>query len=56
MRWITEDCRSFGFAGWHADAMTEEEIHKKLGKGYDDIAARRVQNAAEAFAKFRENH
>ena len=36
------------------DVMTAEEIHQKLEKGYDDIAAGRVQNAAEAFAKFRE--
>ena len=34
----------------HADAMTTEEIHQKLEKGYNDIAAGRVQNAAEAFA------
>ena len=40
----------------HADAMTEEEVHQKLERGYNDIAAGRVQNAAEAFAKFRENH
>ena len=35
-------------------AMTIEEIHEKLEKGYDDIAAGRVQNAEEAFKKFRE--
>ena len=35
----------------HADAMTTEEIHQKLEKGYNDIAAGRVQNAAEAFTK-----
>ena len=35
----------------HADAMTTEEIHQKLEKGYNDIAAGRVQNAAEAFAR-----
>lgn len=40
----------------NADLMTEEELHEKLQKGYDDIDAGRVQNAAEAFAKFRENH
>ena len=40
----------------HTDAMTVEEIHQKLEKGYNDIATGRVQNAAEAFAKFRENH
>lgn len=43
-------------ASIHADAMTVEEIHQKLEKGYNDIATGRVQNAAEAFAKFRENH
>ncbi|MST89433.1 type II toxin-antitoxin system RelB/DinJ family antitoxin [Sharpea azabuensis] len=40
----------------NADLMTSEELHQKLEKGYDDIAAGRVQNAAEAFTKFRENH
>lgn len=40
----------------HADGMTTEEIHQKLEKGYNDIAAGKVQNATEAFAKFRENH
>lgn len=33
----------------HADSMTTEEIHQKLEKGYNDIAAGRVQNATEAF-------
>lgn len=33
----------------HADVMTTEEIHQKLEKGYNDIEAGRVQNAAEAF-------
>lgn len=36
--------------------MTTEEIHQKLEKGYNDIDAGRVQNATEAFAKFREKH
>ena len=40
----------------HTDGMTTEEIHQKLEKGYNDIDAGRVQNATEAFAKFRENH
>lgn len=40
----------------NADLMTDEEIHSKLQKGYEDIEAGRVQNAANAFAKFRENH
>ena len=41
-------------ASIYADAMTIEESHEKLEKGYDDIAAGRVQNAEEAFKKFRE--
>ncbi|MCD8076343.1 MAG: type II toxin-antitoxin system RelB/DinJ family antitoxin [Lachnospiraceae bacterium] len=39
----------------NVEQMTAEEIHEKLQKGYDDIAAGRVQNAEEAFKKFREN-
>ena len=41
-------------ASIHADSMTTEEIHQKLEKGYNDIATGRVQNAADAFAKFRD--
>lgn len=40
----------------NADLMTNEQLHTKLKKGYDDIEAGRVQNADNAFAKFRENH
>lgn len=40
----------------NADLMTSEELHAKLQRGYDDIEAGNVQNAAEAFARFRENH
>lgn len=40
----------------YADTMTTEEIHQKLEKGYNEIEAGSVQNAAEAFAKFRERH
>ena len=40
----------------NADLMTSEQLHAKLQKGYDDIEDGRVQNAANAFAKFRENH
>lgn len=40
----------------NVDQMTDEEFHAKLQKGYDDIKAGRVQDAASAFAKFRENH
>lgn len=40
----------------NADLMTEEEIHAKLREGYDDMKVGKVQDAATAFAKFRENH
>lgn len=36
--------------------MTEAQLHAKLQRGYDDYEAGRTQNAAEAFAKFREIH
>lgn len=36
--------------------MTEEQIHSKIQTGFDDYESGKVQNAAEAFAKFRENH
>ena len=42
-------------ASVHADVMTTGEIHRKLENGYQDIAAGNVQDAAEAFRKFREN-
>ena len=38
------------------DLMTEDELHAKLQKGYDDMEAENVQNAASAFKKFRESH
>lgn len=38
------------------DLMTTQEVHQKLQKGYDDLKAGKVQNAADAFANFRENH
>ncbi|MCD8022359.1 MAG: type II toxin-antitoxin system RelB/DinJ family antitoxin [Lachnospiraceae bacterium] len=34
----------------NADAMTVEEIHAKLQKGYDDIESGNVHDAADAFA------
>lgn len=37
----------------NADRMTEEELHAKLQKGYDDMEAGRVRDAADAFAEFR---
>lgn len=38
------------------DVMSAEEIHSKLQEGYEDVKAGRVQDAASAFAKFREKH
>ena len=38
----------------NADAMTVEELHAKLDKGYADIEAGNVEDAASAFARFRE--
>jgi len=38
----------------NADLMDSNELREKLEKGYADFEAGRVQNAAEAFAKFRE--
>lgn len=40
----------------NADLMTVEKVHTKLQEGYDDLQAGKVQNAASAFKKFRENH
>jgi addiction module RelB/DinJ family antitoxin len=40
----------------NTDLMTEDEIHAKLQEGYDDMKAGRVQDAATAFAKFKESH
>ena len=39
-----------------ASQMTEAQLHAKLRRGFDDYRAGRTQNAADAFAKFRENH
>ena len=36
--------------------MTDEQLHARLQQGYDDYKAGRTQNAAAAFAKFRETH
>lgn len=40
----------------NADLMSPEEIHAKLQEGYNNMKTGKVQNAAAAFAKFRENH
>lgn len=36
--------------------MTEVQLHEKLKQGYNDYKEGRTQDAAEAFAKFRESH
>lgn len=40
----------------NVDLMTEDELHAKLQKGYDDIEAGRVRNAEKVFAEFRKKH
>lgn len=40
----------------NADLMTAEEIHAHLQEGCNNMKAGKVQDAATAFAKFRENH
>ena len=40
----------------NADMMTDEQLHMKLGRGYDDVEAGNVHDAASAFVKFREKH
>ena len=39
-----------------ATRMTDTQIHDKIQRGYNDYKEGRVQDAAGAFAKFRENH
>ncbi len=43
-------------ADFNMDLMSTEEIRTKLQEGFDDMNKGNVQNAAEAFAKFREKH
>ena len=43
-------------ASVNADGMTAQQIHEKLQKGYEDVEAGRVQDAADAFGRFREKH
>ena len=40
----------------NADVMTNDELKAKLLKGYDDIDAGNVNDAEDAFKKFREHH
>ena len=36
--------------------MTDEQLHKKLQKGYQSYKSGKTQDAATAFESFRENH
>ena len=40
----------------NTELMSAEEIHRKLKKGYTDIEKGNVEDAASAFAAFRERH
>ena len=40
----------------NADMMNADEIHAKLREGYEEIEMGKIQDAASAFAKFRERH
>lgn len=40
----------------NAERMSAAEIHQKLEKGYADIEKGNVEDAAKAFAAFRERH
>lgn len=40
----------------NADMMNTAEIHAKLREGYEEIGMDKIQDAASAFAKFRERH
>ena len=45
------------YSGWelNAERMSVEELSAKLKRGYDDIEAGRVMNAAAAFEQHRKN-
>jgi predicted transcriptional regulator len=36
--------------------MTDEELREEIAKGYADVEAGHVQDAAEVFKKFRKKH
>ena len=40
----------------NTDSMSDEQLRAELMAGYDDMVDGKVQNAAAAFAKFREGH
>lgn len=40
----------------NTDLMTIDEIHAKLKEGYNDIEKGNVQDASDAFQRFRKTH
>ena len=40
-------------SGLDTARMTDAQLHEKIQRGYDDYQAGRMQDAAEAFSKFR---
>lgn len=40
----------------NADVMTDEELHAKLQKAYEDIETGNVQSASVVLKKFKEQH
>ena len=40
----------------NADAMSDDQLRMELKAGYEDLQAGNVQDAAEAFARFRDAH
>ena len=43
-------------AAVNADAMSTDHLHMELMAGYDDLQAGNVQDAGDAFARFRDAH
>jgi len=43
-------------AAVNADAMSTDQLRMELMAGYDDLQAGNVQDAGEAFARFRDAH
>ena len=44
------------YVSFNADLMTLHEIHEKLREGYSEIEQGNVQDASDAFRKFRKTH
>ena len=43
-------------AAVNADTMSTDQLRKELKSGYDDLQAGNVQDASEAFTRFRDAH